>query len=145
MSNVFYNTFKGKDGNDWSAGADAAYKCLLVTGSYTPDPDHNFVADLTPGSNEITGGSYARQNVGTRTKTKNTTTDKYEHAAANPQFTALAGPAQPRYCVVYRVVSTDADHQLVAALDLGSGLAIVGDFMVKFNGGATSGIVFTGS
>jgi hypothetical protein len=145
MANLVWNTWKSKDGNSWTAGADSAYKCLLLTSGYTPDADHNFVADLTPGTYEITGGSYARQNVVTRTVNKNTSTDKYEHAANNPQFTALAGPAEPRYCAVYRVVATDADHQLVCLLDLGAGLSIVGDFMVKFNGGATSGIVFTGS
>lgn len=143
MATIVYNTWKAKDGNDWAAGADSAYKCLLVTGAYTPDPDHNFVADVV--ASEISGGSYARQNVGSRTKTKNATTDKYEHAAANPLFPGLVGPAQPGYCIVYRVVTSDADHQLVTALELPAGLAIVGNFMVEFGGGASSGVVFNGT
>ncbi len=143
MSSLVYNTFKGKDGNNWTAGADSAYKVMLVTTSYTPNADHDFVSDVV--ANEIAGGSYARQNVATRTKAIDDATDKATHSADNPTFTALAGPAAPRYAIVYRVVTVDADHQLVCCIDLGTGLAIVGDFMVKWNGGASSGILFSGT
>lgn len=143
MASGVYNTFKGKDGNNWTAGADSAYKVLLVTGSYTPNADHDFVDDVD--ANEITGGSYARQDVATRTKAIVDGSDAATHSADNPTFTALAGPAAPRYAIVYRVVTTDADHQLVCWIDLGAGLSIVGDFMVKWSGGASSGILFSAS
>lgn len=142
MASGVYNTFKGKDGNDWAAGADSAYKVMLVTGSYTPNADHDFVADVT---NEVTGGSYARQNVASRTKTVVDGSDSFTHSANNPTFTALAGPAAPRYAIVYRAVTNDADHQLVCWIDLGAGLSIVGDFMVKWSGGTSSGVLFTAS
>lgn len=145
MSSIVYNTFKGKDGNDWAAGADSAYKVMLVTASYTPNVDHAFPNATGLAANEITGGSYARQNVATRTKAVDNATDAVNHLADNPTFTALAGPAEPRYAIIYRVVASDADHQLVACIDLGTGLSVVGDFMVKWNSGATSGIVFKGT
>lgn len=142
MASGVYNTYKAKDGNDWAAGADSAYKCLLVTSSYTPNPDHDFVADVSPGSNEITGGGYARQNMASRAKSIVDGSDRAEHSANNPIFSSLSGPAAPRYAIVYRVVSTDSDHQLVAWIDLGAGLSIVGDLEVKWNGSTTSGLVF---
>lgn len=145
MASIVYNTWKGKDGNDWAAGADAAYKVMLVTSSYTPDPDHDFPNATGLVANEIAGGSYARQNVASRAKTKTNATDSYDHSASNPTFTALAGPAAPRYAIVYRVVTNDADHQLVACIDIGAGLSIVGDFMVKWNAGASSGLIFQGT
>lgn len=145
MSSLIYNTWKAKDANDWAAGADSAYKVMLVTNSYTPNPDHTTPSATGLASNEVTGGSYARQNAASRAKAVNNTTDQFEHSLNNTTFTALAGPAAPRYAVVYRVVTSDTDHQLVACIDLGTGLSITGDFIVKWNNGASSGIIFTGS
>lgn len=142
MASLVYNTWKGKDAHDWSAGANSDYKVMLVTTAYTPNADHDFPAD-GPAANEVAGGSYARQNVATRTKAIDDGTNSATHSADNPTFTALAGPAEPRYAIIYRVVATDADHQLVCCIDLGAGLSITGDLMVKWDGGATSGIVFT--
>lgn len=144
MSSGIYNTWKGKDGNDWASGADSAYKWMLVTGSYTPDPDHAHPNATGLASNEVTGGSYARQNVASRTKAEDDSTDTFTHSANNPTFTALSA-AQPRYAVCYRVVTNDTDHQLVAWLDLGASLNITGDFLVKLNGTTTTGIVFKGA
>lgn len=145
MASIIYNTFKGKDANDWAAGVATAYKCMLVTATYVPDPDHLFPNATGLATNEVTGGSYARQNMANRVKAVNLTTDSYDHSADNVTFTALAGPAAPRYAIIYRTVTADTDHQLVACIDLGTGLSVVGDFMVKWNGGATSGIVFKGT
>lgn len=141
MASILYNTFKGHDGNDWAAGADAAYKWMLCTASYTPDPDHENPDD-GPAANEIAGGSYARQNIASRTKAIDTANNKATHSANNPTFTGLTGPAQPRYLVGYRVVGSDADHQLVCCIDIGAGQSVTGDLMVKLNGGAASGVAF---
>lgn len=145
MSSIVYNTFKGKDGNDFAAGLDSAYKVMLLTGTYTPDPDHLHPNATGLAANEITGGSYARQNLASRTRTVNNTTDKVEHAANNPTFSALAASSAPRWAIVYRVVTDDTDSQLVCCIDLGAGLSVSGDFTVKWSGTTTSGILFTGS
>ncbi len=141
MSSGVYNTFKDLQGVNWSAGADSDYKVMLVTSSYTPDPDHLHPNASGLAANEITGGSYARQNVGTRTKAVDNATDAGTHSAANPTFTALVA-AQPRYAIVYQVVTGDTDHILVCWIDIGASLNITGDMMVKYNSGASSGILF---
>lgn len=142
MASIVYNTWKGKDGNDWAAGADAAYKVMLVTSSYVPNPDHDHPNASGLAANEIAGGTYARQNVANRTKTKNDTTNAYEHAADNVLFEGLTGPATPKYAIVLRVVNDDTDHQLVCCVDLGDGHSITGQFRVRWDDGETSGVVF---
>ena len=144
MASIVYNGFKGAIGHDWAAGADSAYKWMLVDDTYTPNPDHDNPDD-GPAAAEITGGSYARQNIATRVKTLDDSNDRYDHSANNPTFTGLTGPAEPRYLIGYRVVTNDTDHQLVCCLDLGAGQSVVGDFTAKLNGGASSGVAFRNS
>lgn len=141
MASIIYNGWKSKDGNDWAAGADSAYKAMLVTGSYTPNPDHTTPNATGLASNEVTGGSYARQNVAGRARTKDDTNDRYDHSANNPTFAGLSSAA-PRYVVIYRAVTDDSDHQLVCCIDLGEGLSVTGNLLVKWNETDTSGVVF---
>ena len=94
-----------------------------------------------PAAAEITGGSYARQDVANRARTVADGSDRAEHTADNPTFTGLSA-AEPRYLICYRAVTNDTDHQLVACLDLPAGINITGDFMPKLNGGASNGIVW---
>ena len=142
MASGVYNTYKAKDGSDWAAGAASAYKAMLVTGSYTPDADHDFPNATGLASNEVAGTT--RQDVASRSKAINDTSNAAEHSANNVTFTGLSG-SQPRYVVVYRAVTNDTDHQLVCWIDLGTGLNITGSLTVKWNGGASSGIVFSSS
>lgn len=140
MASGVYNTAKGKDGNAWTAGGSGAYRVMLVTNSYTPNADHDFPNATGLASNEIVGGSYARQDLPSRTLTINDSTDAAEHAANNVTFTGLSA-AEPRYAIVYRAVTNDTDHQLYFWIDLGTGLNITGDLTVKWSGGASSGIL----
>lgn len=141
MASIVYNGFKGKDGIDWAAGADTAFKWMLVKATYTPNPDHQFPAD-GPAANEVTGGSYARQNIASRAKTKDDTNNRYDHSANNPTFLGLVGPAEPKWLVGYRVVGSDADHQLAVCIELPDDQSVTGDFIAKLNGGASSGVCF---
>jgi len=143
MAHVVYNGWKGKDGIDWAAGAAGDYKGMLVSSSYTPDPDHAAPNATGLAANEVTGGGYARQNVGGRTKTANNATNTYDHAADNLLFTNVTGDV--RWLVIYKVVTDDTDHKLVCALDLGTRTLAGDNFAIKFDGGATSGIVFQGT
>ncbi len=142
MASGVYNQWKAKNGTNWTAGAASAYKVMLVTNSYTPNPDHTFPNATGLAANEVTGGSYARQDLPNRAATKDDSNDRFDHSADNVVFTALAGPAAPRYAIVYRAVTADTDHELVAWIDLGAGLSVTGDFTVKWNGGTSSGVVF---
>jgi hypothetical protein len=139
MASGVYNTWKTKDGNNWSGGVDADYKWMLVTSSYTPDPDHDNPDD-GPAANEIAGGTYARQNIATRTKSADDSVDKGLHSADNPTFTGLVAAA-PKYLIGYRVVTNDTDHQLVCWIDLGT-VSVTGDLTCKLDGGALSGVAY---
>lgn len=100
--------------NGW---AGTSYRVALVTASYTPSADHNFVADLT---NELSGGNYARQTLASLTVTENDTDDRAQLDAADTVFSSLQLAAgTPRYAVVYRNVTNDADSPIIAAIDLG--------------------------
>ncbi len=143
MAHVVYNGWKGKDGVDWAAGAAGDYKAMLVSSSYTPDPDHAAPNATGLASNERTGGGYARQNIANRSKTKNDATNTFDHAADNVLFSNVSG--EVRWLVIYRAVTGDADHQLVCAIDLGSRTLSGDNFAIRWNGGATSGIIFQGT
>ncbi len=144
MAHTFYNGFKGKDGVDWAAGAAGDYKAMLVSSSYTPDPDHAAPNATGLAANEVTGGGYARQNVGGRTKAKVNATNSYDHSADNLLFTNVTGDV--RWLVIYKAVNNDTDHVLVVALDLGARTLSADNFAIKFTGGdASSGIVFQGT
>lgn len=139
MASIFYNQMKGRDGLDWAAGLNSDYKCMLVTSSYTPNPDHSHPSASGLASNEITGGGYARQNMASRTKTVNNTTDTYDHLASNLTFTLITGA--PKYAIIYKAYTSDADHLLVCAVDLGSQSLTGQDFIISW----TSGVVFQGT
>lgn len=140
MASGVYNTWKTKDGNDWAAGAAGAYKVMLVTSSYTPDADHDFPNAAGLASNEITGGTYARQDLAGRATAVNDTTNAGEHSADNVTFLGLSAAA-PKYAIIYRVVTNDTDHQLVCWIDLGT-VAITGNLVLQWNAGAASGIIY---
>lgn len=138
MSSGIYNKAKGLEGVfDWDAGGDT-YRVLLVTSTYTPNPDHVFVSDIT---NELSGGSYARQDLGGRAISIDNVNDRVDHNATNVTFT-IAG--SPKYAIVYKFITNDAASPLVCWIDLGS-VTLTGDLTVKWNGGALSGTVFRGT
>ena len=62
MASSLYNTGLEKilDGTI-NLDTPADVRCLLLKSGYTFDPDHDFVSDLTPASNEITVSGYSRQ------------------------------------------------------------------------------------
>ena len=141
MASIVYNGWKAKNGLDWEDEGET-FKVMLVTGSYTPDPDDGVVDDVSPSENEIAGGSYARQTLAGRAITINTDDNKAEHRANSVLFEGLTGPAQPRYAIVYREENDDSDHELVACIDLGSGLSVTGMFRVRWDDGESGGVVF---
>ncbi len=158
MSTV-YNVSKGKDG-DWTAGAQRGFIAPRLPGSLwvvfsvyfgavdseysRGNPDHATVADIVAGGNEISGGSYARQDVTGRTVNVNHATNRFEHIATNPTF-SCPGSSSPRWCLVYKAVASDADHKPVACVDLGTGFVLPsggGDVTAKFDNTTPSGVVW---
>ena len=88
MANIVYTYGLGELLNGGIDMDTDTIKMMLVDASYTPDKDHDFVDDAS--ANEISVDGYARQALGSRTVTVNTTDDRAEFDAANVAFGALA-------------------------------------------------------
>lgn len=85
-------------------------KVLLLQSSYAFDAADNVVNDLTPGTNEVTGGSYARQTLATKTVTEDDAGGRAFFDAADAVFSAV--PAQVstiNAAVTYREITNDTD------------------------------------
>lgn len=126
MAQVVYNTFLAKLANgefDWEA-ADVRLLLLKGTG-YTADPTHDFVADLTPASNECTATNYARQALASQSVTLNDTDDRAQLTHGDVTFTDLGSGDSPQEVIqagVYFVqVTNDADSYLIKYDDSISG------------------------
>lgn len=119
MANTTYNHGKFEIGTGvilWASGAQT-FRCLLTTGGYVPDPDHNFVSDVT---NELAGGGYARQDIAGRTVTEDDANDRADFKGNATSFTGLSSVQTFRWVVVYKFVTVDADSILIEALDMGA-------------------------
>lgn len=141
MANVLYTRGKAVIGgaNGWLAGT---YKVMLVQGSYTPDPNnHHFVSDVT---GELSGGGYARQILSGYTISEDDVNGRADYIANNPTFTALSSTQTYRWAIVFRFGTTDADSELVCALDAGSiSLVNVISHTLQWDGQSTAGRVYS--
>lgn len=136
-----YNRAKKQDGSfDWDDGAQT-FRVLLVTSSYTPNLDHDFVSDVV--ANEATGTGYVRKDVTGRAVVLDDTNDRADHDASNITWTALTSTF--RYAVLFRLVTVDGDSPVLHYFDLGAQSLTAQDFTIKWNGGASAGTVFRGT
>jgi len=117
MADGTYN--RGLDetgGGQWASGT---WEALLLKGSgYTFNRDHDFVADLTPASNEVTVSGYSRQTLGSKTRTIDDTNDRITYDAADPNFGTLAAGETVSAMVLFRFVTGDSDSILYGYYDL---------------------------
>lgn len=118
---IVYNRLKREvgEGFDWVA-ADVRILLLDDAGTYAPDPDHEFVDDLTPGSNELDTDNYARAALAGKAVTLNTVDNRAEWTADDVVFADLgptsAGPTI-QAAVLYVDVTDDTDSWLLCYLD----------------------------
>ncbi len=112
----------------WEGGGD--YRLLLLNnaGSYSFNADHDFVSDLTPGTNECTGTGYARKTLAGMVATLDDTNDQVKCDATDPSVYSGANFGVVQAAVVFRFVTNDAASPLLAYLDGAS-------FPVTTNGG----------
>ena len=95
--------------------------CLLVTSSYTPNADHNFVSEVT--ANELSGGNYVRKTLANEAgPTEDDTNDRITYNADDITWTALqAAAGTPAYAIIYDdTAGTDATKELIAWITLTS-------------------------
>jgi hypothetical protein len=109
MADATYNRgLKEIDGQSWES---ADIRVLLVDSGYTLDKDHNFVSDLTPGTNELAGTGYTRKTVANATATEDDTGDRLVLDHDDIVYTAIdAGTADA--AIYFRFVTNDADSPL---------------------------------
>lgn len=124
MSSNVYNsamTLLLNGGLDWDSSS--SIKCLLVSGSYTPDKDHQFVADVV--ANELSGAGYTggyqgsgRKTLAARAVNKDNATDRvYCDDTADITWAAI-NAGTPAYAIVFREVTSDAASPLVACIEI---------------------------
>lgn len=116
MANALYN--RGKklilDATDLTT-ADLRV-LLLKSGSF--DADHNFVSDLTPGTNEQSGGTYVRKALANESVTEDDTNNIAKFDADDVTWTALSVTSgNVTAAVVYKYNAADASAELVAWID----------------------------
>lgn len=105
-------------------------RVLLVSASYTFNPDHNFVADIT---NELSGTGYVRKELANETVTEDDTNDRAVFDADDVVWTG-ADFGSPAMFIVYRQVTNDADSPLICCGDISPVVATNGgDFTLAFS------------
>lgn len=115
MADIAYN--RGLP--EWAAFTTITARALLLKGAgYTPSKDHDFVADLTVGTNEVAGAGYSRQTLGSKTATIDDGGDYVVYDAADPNFGTIAAGETVTGLVVYRFVTDDTDSILLAYYDI---------------------------
>ena len=95
------------------------FKFLLLKGSgYTFNKDHDYVSDLTPGSNEMTGTGYVRATAATKVRTINDSLDRITYDCDDPIFGSIAAGQTATAMVLFRFVTADSDSPLIAYYDI---------------------------
>jgi hypothetical protein len=114
--------------------SSATVQAMLVTSGYTPDIDHDFVSETTPGSNELSGTGYSRKTLGTKTITKDDTNNRAVFDAADLTWTSIdAGTAAA--VILFIFVTGDSDSILLLHIDNGGFPAITdgGDLTIAWS------------
>lgn len=123
---------------DWDSDT---IKAALCTSSYSPNQDtHQYASSLT---NELSGGSYARVTLSSKTTTYDTSTNTHTLDCADIVFTGLTA-ADFRYMIyIDTQTASDATSPLIAYVDFGSvQTATAQDVTVAINAaGAVSFVV----
>ena len=118
MANTVYNIAKKKaiDGQfDW---ASLDVRVLLIKSTYAVDPDHQFVSDLTPGTNELSGTGYTRKTMANEATSQDDAGDRADGDGDDLVWSGInAGTAQA--AVLFVQVTNDTDSWLIGYVDTG--------------------------
>lgn len=102
----------------------------LHTSTYTPDQDaHDFFNDAT---NEVSGGGYAVQTLGTKSVVYDTATNTIQLRAADTTYAALT--AAFRYAVIWKdTAGASSTDPLLGYVDLGAQSVTATDVVLDWN------------
>jgi hypothetical protein len=107
----------------------------LHTSGYTPDQDtHDFFNDT---NNEVSGGNYARQTLGTKSVNYDASSNSIQLRAAQTTFANLS--ATFRWIVIWKDTGSTATSPLLGYVDAGAQSVAATNFVVTWN--ATDGVL----
>jgi hypothetical protein len=125
----WFNKGKHELGSGTTVYTTATIKVLLVTSGYVLNIDHDFVDDIT---NEVTGGGYVRQTLGTKVVTNNTTSDRTEFDAADSTFTNVTA-TNMNAAIAFRDTGTASTSPLLWYLDFTAQSPAAADVTLQWN------------
>ncbi len=117
-------------------------KMMLVTASYVPDRDNDFIEEGVNDANEheisVTGyvggfGGAGRKTLGTKTVTEDDGNDRVEFDIADITWTALGVGATIAGAIIVKEITNDLASILVAYLDLTDTPTNGGDIVLNIN------------
>ena len=142
MAGLVYNSAEElfhNGGLDWDTST--GIKVMLVTSGYTPDADHQYVSEVTPASNELSGTGYTggyggsgRKALSARAVTKDNANNRVlMDDTADVTWSAI-NAGTPAYAVVFREVTSDALSPLIACVAINSPVATNGgDYTLQWD------------
>jgi hypothetical protein len=123
------------------ANLDAGDIRFLFLKSSAPTADTNFVTDLTPGTNELTVGGYARQALDNKTVTEDDANDFAYLDADDEVFASLATGETITWGILFRQVTNDTDSPVYAGYDFTDTPTNGGNITVQWAAPASGGVL----
>jgi hypothetical protein len=124
-----------------SVNLGSAVQKLMLLKSGTPNADDNFVADITPGTNELSVAGYARVTLTTKSVTEDDTNDFAYMDADDVAFAALTAGQTITWAYLLEFVTNDADSFLEAAYDVTDTPTNGGVITIVWNTPANGGVL----
>lgn len=124
-----------------SVNLGSAVQKLMLLKSGTPNADDNFVADITPGTNELSVAGYARVTLTTKSVTEDDTNDFAYMDADDVAFGALTAGQTITWAYLLEFVTNDADSFLEAAYDVTDTPTNGGAITIVWNTPANGGVL----
>jgi len=124
-----------------SVNLGSATQKLMLLKSGTPNADDNVVNDITPGTNELSVGGYARQTLANKTVTEDDTNDFAYMDADDVVFTALATGQTITWAYLLEFVTNDTDSFLEAAYDVTDTPTNGGNITIVWNTPANGAVI----
>jgi len=120
---------------------DTADLRLLLLKSSTPTPDTNTVSDLTPGTNELKVGGYARQALANTTVTEDDTNDFAYLDADDVVFTSLVTGETITWAELFEFITNDAGSFVYGNYDVTDTPTNGGNITIQWNTPANGGVI----
>ncbi len=138
MASAWYNKGKHQVLSGTINLTSDTIKVLLVTSSYSFNPDHNFASDVS--SNEISVTNYTggfagagRKTLASKSITEDDTNDLAYFDAADVTWTALGSGATIGGAILLKEVTNDGASPLIAFMDLTDTATNGGDITIAWN------------